>query len=155
MLGHIYSDGKYVSKDPWKSMLYHVAAMTEESDAESKRIWNALADFRTMLLAMRPMGRLSMNAQDVETACCDRMRNYMIQGSTSISNDDPKDPEFSMSMSKADFKQYLGKEKHEIMGSPTPDTVTPMDLKRCPFCKAPLSLVEMSDDWKQFIRNVF
>ena len=154
MLGDIYSDGKHTSKDPWKAMLYYCASLTDEGDAKSKVLWEKLAGFRTMLLSMRPLGRLSMNRQDVESACCDTMRRYMAEGSTSISSDDPKEPEFSMTMSKTDFKRYLGKEKHEVMGSPAPGTVTPMDLRRCPFCGAPLTITPMSQDWEQFVDNV-
>lgn len=155
LLGDIFSDGKYTAKDPWKAMLYYVAALTDEGDKRSQAIWEKLVGLRGMLLGSRPLGRLVMNRQDAEYACCDRMRQYMIEGSTSISNDDPKETEFSMTMSKADFKKYLGKEKHEVMGSPTPGTVTPMDLKQCPFCEAHLTLTDRSPDWDQLIRNFF
>ena len=155
LLGDIYSDGKYTSKDPWKAMLYYCAALTDEGDKRSSQIWEKLAGFRSMLLNSRPLGRLAMNRQDAEYACCETMRRYMIEGSTSISNDDPDDLEFSMTMSKADFKRYLGKEKHEVMGSPTPNTVTPMDLTQCPFCKAKLSLVPRSPEWDMLISSGF
>lgn len=155
MLADIYTSGRRIEKDPWKSMLYNCASLTDEGAEASNRIWEKLVGFRSMLLGMRPLGRLSMNAQDVESACCETMRSYMIQGSTSVSNDDPDAPEFSMTMSKADFKKHLGKEKHEVMGSPSPDTVTPMDLVRCPFCKTPFSLTQRSVEWDQFIRNGF
>ena len=155
LLGDIYSDGRYTDKDPWKAMLYYCASLTDDGDAKSKAIWEKLVGFRSMLLGSRPLGRLVMNRDDAEYACCAAMRQYMIDGNTSVSNYDPKDPEFSMTMSKKDFKQHLGKEKHEVMGSPTPGTVTPMDLKRCPFCKAPLSLAERSPEWDQLIRNGF
>ncbi len=155
LLGDIYSDGRYTDKDPWKAMLYYVAAMTEDGDRKSQDIWDKLVGFRGMLLGSRPLGRLVMNPQDVEYACCGKMREYMIAGDTSISNDDPSDLEFSMTMTKGDFKEYLGKEKHEIMNSPKPGTVTPMDLKQCPFCKARLTLTERSQEWDQLIRNFF
>ena len=155
LLGDIFSDGKYTAKDPWKAMLYYVSALTDEGDKKSQAIWEKLIALRTMLLSSRTLGKLVMNRQDVEYACCGMMRQYMLNGSTSISNDDPKETEFSMTMSKADFKRYLGKEKHEVMGSPTPGTVTPMDLKQCPFCKAPLTLTDRSPEWDQLIRNFF
>jgi TPR repeat protein len=155
LLGDIFSDGKYTAKDPWKAMLYYVSALTDEGDKKSQAIWEKLIALRTMLLSSRTLGKLVMNRQDAEYACCGTMRQYMLNGSTSISNDDPKETEFSMTMSKADFKKYLGKEKHEVMGSPTPGTVTPMDLKQCPFCKAPLTLTDRSPEWDQLIRNFF
>lgn len=155
LLGDIYSDGKYTDKDPWKAMLYYCAALTDDGDKKSQQIWERLVGFRTMLLNSRPLGRLVMNRDDSEYACCEKMRGYMISGNTSISNDDPKETEFSMTMSKADFKKYLGKEKHEVMGSPTPGTVTPMDLTQCPFCKARLTLTDRSPEWDQLIRNGF
>lgn len=155
LLGDIYSDGKYVQKDPWKAMLYYVASLTDEGDRKSNTVWEKLAGFRAMLLGSRPLGRLVLNRQDVESACCEKMRGYMISGDTSISNDDPSDMEFSMTMSKADFKKYLGKEKHEVMGSPKPGTVTPMDLTCCPFCKAKLSVIPRSREWDEMIANFF
>ena len=155
LLGDIFSDGKYTAKDPWKSMLYYCAAFTDDGDKKTQVIWNRLIEFRSMLLGSRPLGRLVLNRQDVEYACCETMRKCMINGDTSISNDTPGETEFSMTMSKTDYKKYLGKEKHEVMGSPTPDTVTPMDLKRCPFCKAPLELTQRSAEWDQLIRNGF
>lgn len=154
-LGEIYSSGRHVPRDPWKSMLYYCASLTDEGDAKSRAIWERLAGFRSMLLNSRPLGILSMNPQDAESACCETMRRHMIEGSTSVSNDDPASPEFSMTISKTDFKRYLGKEKHEVMGSPTPDVVTPMDLVRCPFCKAPFSLTRRSAEWDMFVRGGF
>ena len=155
LLGEIYSDGKHVPKDPWKAMLYYVAALTDEGDRKSNDIWNKLIGFRGMLLNSRPLGKLAMNPQDVEYACCGQMREYMIAGNTSVSNDDHNAPEFSMTMTKADFKKYLGKEKHEVMGSPTPGTVTPMDLRECPFCKARFTLCQRSREWDQLISTMF
>ena len=155
LLGDIYSEGRYTAKDPWKAMLYYVASMTDEGDGKSREIWEKLAGFRGMLLNSRPLGRLVMNRQDAESACCEKMRGYMIAGDTSISNDDPSDMEFSMTMSKADFKKYLGKEKHEVMASPKPGTVTPMDLTECPFCKAKLTVTDRSPEWDQLIANLF
>ena len=155
LLGDIYTDGKHTAKDPWKAMLYCVAALTKEGDARSQEIWEKLVGFRTMLLNSRPLGRLAMNRDDAEYACCEKMRGYMISGNTSISNEDPGDTEFSLTMTMADFKKYLGKEKHEVMGSPTPGTVTPMDLTQCPFCKARLSLVPRSAEWDQLISMMF
>lgn len=155
LLGDIYSEGRYMRKDPWKAMLYYVSSMTDDGDRKSKAIWDRLAGFRAMLLNSRPLGRLAMNNQEAEYACCDKMLAYMTEGSVSVSNDDPEDLEFSITMSKADFKKYLGKEKHEVLGSTLPGTVTPMDLTCCPFCKARFSLIDRTPEWDQLIDNAF
>ena len=129
-LGDLYRDGKYMRKDPWMSMLYYCAAFSDEGDRMSTGIWDALCGFRTMLLDSRPLGRLELNEQDAESACCSKMKEYLCKGAVSMSNidDDPKECTFSMTRSKADYKQYVGKEKHEMSGSPAPKSVTPMDL---------------------------
>ena len=157
-LGNLYRDGRYVSKDPWMAMLYYCAAFSEEGDRLSTQIWEALCGFRTMLLNSRPMGRLELNEQDAESACCSMMKDYLCKGSVSMSNvdDDPKECTFSMTISKADYKKYIGKEKHEMAGSPDPKSVTPMDLCRCPFCKSPLIFRrDRSPEWDQFAQNGF
>ena len=157
-LGNLYRDGRYVAKDPWMAMLYYCAAFSEEGDRLSTQIWEALCGFRTMLLNSRPMGRLELNEQDAESACCSMMKDYLCKGSVSMSNvdDDPKECTFSMTISKADYKKYIGKEKHEMAGSPDPKSVTPMDLCRCPFCKSPLIFRrDRSPEWDQFARNGF
>ena len=157
-LGNLYRDGRYVAKDPWMAMLYYCAAFSEEGDRLSTQIWEALCGFRTMLLNSRPMGRLELNEQDAESACCSMMKDYLCKGSVSMSNvdDDPKECTFSMTISKADYKKYIGKEKHEMAGSPDPKSVTPMDLCRCPFCKSPLIFRrDRSPEWDQFAQNGF
>ena len=157
-LGDLYRDGKYMRKDPWMSMLYYCAAFSDEGDRMSTGIWDALCGFRTMLLDSRPLGRLELNEQDAESACCSKMKEYLCKGAVSMSNidDDPKECTFSMTISKADYKQYVGKEKHEMSGSPDPKSVTPMDLCRCPFCKAPLNFRRVrSPEWDQFAQSGF
>ena len=157
-LGDLYRDGKYMKKDPWMSMLYYCAAFSDEGDRMSTGIWDALCGFRTMLLDSRPLGRLELNEQDAESACCSKMKEYLCKGAVSMSNidDDPKECTFSMTISKADYKQYVGKEKHEMSGSPDPKSVTPMDLCRCPFCKAPLNFRRVrSPEWDQFAQSGF
>lgn len=157
-LGNLYRDGRYVAKDPWMAMLYYCAAFSEDGDRLSTQIWEALCGFRTMLLNSRPMGRLELNEQDAESACCSMMKDYLCKGSVSMSNvdDDPKECTFSMTISKADYKKYIGKEKHEMAGSPDPKSVTPMDLCRCPFCKSPLIFRrDRSPEWDQFAQNGF
>ena len=157
-LGDLYRDGKYMRKDPWMSMLYYCAAFSDEGDRMSTGIWDALCGFRTMLLDSRPLGRLELNEQDAESACCSKMKEYLCKGAVSMSNidDDPKECTFSMTISKADYKQYVGKEKHEMSGSPDPKSVTPMDLCRCPFCKAPLNFRRIrSPEWDQFAQSGF
>ena len=157
-LGDLYRDGKYMRKDPWMSMLYYCAAFSDEGDRMSTGIWDALCGFRTMLLDSRPLGRLELNEQDAESACCSKMKEYLCKGAVSMSNidDDPRECTFSMTISKADYKQYVGKEKHEMSGSPDPKSVTPMDLCRCPFCKAPLNFRRVrSPEWDQFAQSGF
>ena len=157
-LGDLYRDGKYMRKDPWMSMLYYCAAFSDEGDRMSTGIWDALCGFRTMLLDSRPLGRLELNEQDAESACCSKMKEYLCKGAVSMSNidDDPRECTFSMTISKADYKQYVGKEKHEMSGSPDPKSVIPMDLCRCPFCKAPLNFRRVrSPEWDQFAQSGF
>ena len=154
MLGDVFLEGKAVEADPWSAMLYYVAAMTAEGNTKSQDLWNKLMSFRGMLLSSRPLGTLSMNGHDAESACCEKMRQQMIQGNTSIT-DTPEgaDHEFSMTMDRQEMRQYLGKEKHELM--PTPAGVSVMDLKKCPYCGAPLVYCdEMSREWKDFVRGL-
>lgn len=158
ILGDIYREGRHVPKDPWMSMLYYCTSMTDRGDEACNVIWDRLSSFRTTLLMSRPMGKLVLNPQDAESACCSTMREYLCKGNVSVSNvdPDPKECTFSMTIDKKDYKRYIGKEKHEMSGSPDPGCVTPMDLTRCPFCKSPLVIRERrSTEWDMFVHEGF
>ena len=103
-LGKLYRDGKYVPRDPWMSMLYYCASFSDEGDRISDQIWSTLCGFRTMLLNSRPLGKLVLNEQDAEYACCSLMKDYLCRGSVSMSNidDDPRECTFSMTISRVD-----------------------------------------------------
>ncbi len=155
-LGSLYAEGKVVEKDPWKSMLFYCAALSDKGDKESQLIWAKLQGFRTMLLNTRPLGVLKLNPDDVESACCELMKNQMIAGNVSMSeiDDNPDECAFSMTMEKKDYKRYIGKERHEVMQSPDPNTVTPMDLKKCPYCGANLCFTkEKSREWVDLVNG--
>ncbi|MBE6525436.1 MAG: sel1 repeat family protein [Thermoplasmata archaeon] len=157
-LGDIFYHGKGTEKDPWKALLYYTSAFSEKGDSMSRVIWESLSGFRGIMLNSRPMGMLKMNSQDVENACCELMKQYMINGDTSMSNidSDPSECTFSMTMDRKDYKKYLSKQKHEVMDTPKEGTITPMDLTECPFCGAPLVYArERSRDWDNFIDNGF